>query len=290
MLGFFRCIRKHVGGGLAKVSDCIWSRWFGDTLNSSRECWPRKTLKLWYFPFLPGVQGLHILWHRKSKDLNDLSWGDIYPSFQFRKVKFLGAPNFERTEIPSFPRLYFYKQLSVMNRFCNTLSWFFYHYCLSKKGKEKNLFLDVPSQMSSLCMFNVQKSLKVYDLLLTQSSLVESALKFSVLASKGQYQNNNKKMKSRCDCICWNSSPGTSHNLKNCWTTGRPQGQTSWQAELFKASDLYSPFLCFFKKKNSKYESLCITKHLIAKRSLFFFPGLCLLECVWVCALCNSFQ
>lgn len=23
----------------------------------------------------------------------------------------------------------------------------------------------------------------------------------------------------------------------------RPQGQTSWQAELFKASDLYSPFL-----------------------------------------------
>lgn len=145
MLWFFRCTCKHVGGGLAKVSDCIWSESFGDTLNSARECWPRKTLKLWYFPFLPRVQKLHILWQGKSRDLNDLSWDDIHTGFQFRNVKLPGAPNFGRTEIPGFPRLYFYKQLSVMNHFCNTFSQYFYHHWLSKKGKKTCLFLDVPS-------------------------------------------------------------------------------------------------------------------------------------------------
>lgn len=144
MLWFFRCIRKYMGGGLTKVSDCIWSDSFGDTLNSSRECWPRKTLQLWYFPFLPGVRGFHILWQGKSRDLNDLSWDDIHTVFQFRKVKLPGAPNLGHSEIPGFPHLYFYKQLSVMNIFCNNFSHYFCHHSLSKKDRKKNPLFRCP--------------------------------------------------------------------------------------------------------------------------------------------------
>jgi len=56
------------------------------------------------------------------------------------------------------------------------------------------------------------------------------------------------------------SLSGTSHNLKSCSSSERPQGWTSWWAELFKERDLHSLFFVLLSKIKPKDESHCRTK------------------------------
>lgn len=149
-------------------------------------------------------------------------------------------------------------------------------------------------QMSSLCMFNVQKSLK--SLWLTADTVISSGvcLKIQCACFYPVVRVNTKiiirKWKVRMLAFADTAHQELVTASRAAEALGGHEVRLHGKLKYSKLVIYIPHFYASLKKKINPNMNHSIEQCLIEKRSFSLFPGLFLLECVWVSALCNSFQ
>lgn len=129
-------------------------------------------------------------------------------------------------------------------------------------------------QLSSLCMFNVQKSLQ--SVWYTADTVISSRASLKIrwvcscpVVRDGIKLRRRKWRKGATIAFAGYSSSGTSRNLESCSSSGRPQGLTSDELNYSKKGTYIPHFLCFFLKLNPN-TSHSVEQSICERREAFF--------------------